>query len=186
MDNTERLISLYHTGFIVCVVLFVIGILLAVACFFMFDIRNIFMLRTGRAKQQTIAEMQARNQKTGKLSTSVPYTDSGSLKGPAPAEPAKRGKKSGALKSSPKRSVTIEPPKSSSKKQLGTELTASSDKTLLQGGEVKQMTGQTHMDPLETEVLKSSQKSAEPVNANPGFRFTITERTIVIHTTESI
>ena len=68
MDNTEQLISLYHTGFIVCVVLFVIGILLAVACFFMFDIRNIFMLRTGRAKQQTIAEMQARNQKTGKLS----------------------------------------------------------------------------------------------------------------------
>lgn len=183
MDNTEQLINIYHTGFIVCVVLFVIGVLLAVACFFLFDIRNIFMLRTGRAKQRTIEEMQARNQKTGKLSSDVPYTDSGSLKGPSTG---KRGKKSGALKVEPKRPVSIEPPQAAPKKQLGTELTANADKTLMQGGEVKQMADQIHLDPLETEVLTSAQKSAAPVNASPGFRFTITERTIVTHTTESI
>ena len=80
MDNTEQLIAIYHTGFIVCAVLLVVGIALAVLFFFKFDIRTIYMLRTGKAKQQTINEMKERNLKTGKLSASSPYTDSGDLK----------------------------------------------------------------------------------------------------------
>lgn len=191
MENTEQLINIYHTGFIVCAVLLVVGIALAVACFFMFDIKNIFMLRTGRAKQQTIAEMQARNQKTGKLSMDTPYTDSGSLK-----QPGKSGnaKKSGALKSAPKRPASVEPPVSASKKpvverqtqSMETQLLTNSNETVVESNAQRQMPVQNYKDPMETEVLASAQRSEEPVNVSPGFRFTITERTIVIHTTENV
>ena len=80
MDNTERLISIYHTGFVVSAILLVAGILLAILFFFIFDIRTIFLIRTGRAKQQTIDEMKEKNLQTGRLSTGSPYTPSGELK----------------------------------------------------------------------------------------------------------
>lgn len=92
MDNTEQLISIYHTGFIVCTLLLIAGIAMAVLFFFMFDIRNIFRIRTGRAKQQTISEMQERNLKTGKLSIDSPYTESGELK------PKERKRNTGAFR----------------------------------------------------------------------------------------
>ena len=92
MDNTEQLISIYHTGFTVCTLLLIAGIAMAVLFFFMFDIRNIFRIRTGRAKQQTISEMQERNLKTGKLSIDSPYTESGELK------PKERKRNTGAFR----------------------------------------------------------------------------------------
>ena len=80
MDNTERLISIYHTGFVVSAILLVAGILLAILFFFLFDIRTIFLIRTGRAKQQTIDEMKEKNLQTGRLGVDSPYTPSGELK----------------------------------------------------------------------------------------------------------
>lgn len=67
MQETEKIISLYHTGFIVCLVLFILFLLITVLLFFRFDIRNVIDLRTGRGAKKTIQKMEEINAKTGKL-----------------------------------------------------------------------------------------------------------------------
>lgn len=67
MQETEKIISLYHTGFIVCLVLFILFLLVTVLLFFRFDIRNVIDLRTGRGAKKTIQKMEEINAKTGKL-----------------------------------------------------------------------------------------------------------------------
>ena len=193
MDNTERLISIYHTGFIVCAILLVVGIALAVLFFFMFDIRNVYMIRTGRAKQKTIEEMQARNLKTGKLSTSAPYTDSGELR--RKEEKRKTGAfKTGAFRFPEKRKVTVEPPKESPVRPQTAPGSSPGETVLLNETPAAANTAASavrsaavpSIDPMATEVLSADKKAAEPAATKTGFRFTITERTIVTHTSESI
>ena len=189
MDNTERLISIYHTGFIVCAILLVVGIALAVLFFFMFDIRNVYMIRTGRAKQKTIEEMQARNLKTGKLSTSAPYTDSGELR--KKDEKRKTGAfKTGAFRLPERRKATVEPPKESPKQPQPAPSSSPGETVLLNeapaGAGAVRSAPDPNFDPLATEVLSTDKQAAEPAVSKTGFRFTITERTIVIHTSESI
>ena len=193
MDNTERLISIYHTGFIVCAILLVVGIALAVLFFFMFDIRNVYMIRTGRAKQKTIEEMQARNLKTGKLSTSAPYTDSGELR--KKDEKRKTGAfKTGAFRLPERRKVTVEPPKESPKHPQPASASSPGETVLLNeapagsgvAASAVRSAPDPNFDPLATEVLSTDKQAAEPAASKTGFRFTITERTIVIHTSESI
>ena len=184
MDNTEQLIAIYHTGFIVCSVLLVVGIALAVLFFFKFDIRTIYLLRTGKAKQQTINEMKERNLKTGKLSASSPYTDSGDLKrkevkrktgsfritNPKPAKAVKAG---GASPSPETILAGPAPETAVLQSQSGVPESAS-------------IAPQKIADPLETAMLANSRNDSVPVRTSPTFRFTLTERTIVSHTTETI
>lgn len=192
MENTEQMIKLYHTLFIASTVLFFIGLLLAIIFFFMFDIRNVFLIRTGRAKQKTIEEMQARNLKTGKLSTDTPYTDSGELK--KKEEKKKTGAfRTGSFRIPERRKVTIEPPKEASKQPVPQPAPSLGETVLLNdspvevGAEANGIRGSAgpFIDPMSTEVLNSD-TAAGPVVSKNGFRFTITERTIVIHTSESI
>lgn len=192
MDN-ERLISIYHTGFIVCAVLLIVGIALAVLFFFMFDIRNVYMIRTGRAKQKTIEEMQARNLKTGKLSSSAPYTDSGELR--KKEEKRKTGQfKTGAFKLPERRKITVEPPKESPKRPQTAPASSPSETVLLSetsagadaAASAVKSAANPNIDPLATEVLSTEKQAAEPAASKTGFRFTITERTVIIHTSESI
>lgn len=193
MDNTERLINIYHTGFIVCAILLLVGIALAVLFFFMFDIRNVYMIRTGRAKQKTIEEMQARNLKTGKLSTNAPYTDSGELR--KKDEKRKTGAfKTGAFRLPERRKATVEPPKESPKQPQPAPASSPGETVLLSetpagadaaASAVKSAVN-PNIDPLATEVLSTEKQAAEPAASKTGFRFTITERTVIIHTSESI
>lgn len=186
MDNTEQLISLYHTGFIASAVLMVMGLVLAVLFFFLFDIRNIFLIRSGRAKQKTIEDMQARNLKTGKLSAATPYTDSGELK------KREEKRKSGAFQITGGKKDKGELPKSAlserglrSHGQTGSTELLSEEVNRNNASDNKQQTADIR-DPLKTEVMKSDNTDVRPAEENAGFRFTVTERTIVIHTAEII
>ncbi len=67
MQETEQLISLFHTGFIVCLILTLMFAALSVLIFFMFKIRQVFDFLTGRAEKRTIRQMEAENAQTGKL-----------------------------------------------------------------------------------------------------------------------
>lgn len=67
MQETEQIISLYHTGFIVCLSLTFLFAALSVFFFFKFKIRNVFDFRTGRAEKRKIKQMEEENAKTGKL-----------------------------------------------------------------------------------------------------------------------
>lgn len=176
MDNTEQLIAIYHTGFIVCAVLFVVGILLAVAFFFMFDIRNIFLIRTGRAKQQAIEEMEERNLKTGKLSTAPSKLASGQTG---------KKKKTGPIgKNNPESTVRSENTTASAGAVSAGQ---ASETSVLQNPQATSPAApQYNQDPLETVMLSEQDSGAVSVNTSPTFRFTVTERTIIIHTTETI
>lgn len=66
MDNTN-VISILETCFQVCVAFTVMFFIINVILFFVFDIRALFNIRTGRAKRKTIKEMQAANDSTGRL-----------------------------------------------------------------------------------------------------------------------
>lgn len=67
MQEMEKIISLYHTGFLVCFVLFIVFLLTTVLMFLKFDIQNVIDLRTGRGAKRTIQKMEEINAKTGKL-----------------------------------------------------------------------------------------------------------------------
>lgn len=75
MQELERMISIYHTAFVVSLVLAILFFAVSVVLFFRFDIRKIFDMRTGRAEKRTIREMEELNAQTGKLRPDMkPYT----------------------------------------------------------------------------------------------------------------
>lgn len=67
MQETEQLITLYHTGFIIFLILTILFAALSVLIFFLFKIRRVFDYLTGRAEKRTIRQMEEENAQTGKL-----------------------------------------------------------------------------------------------------------------------
>lgn len=65
--NNENLVNVFGTLSVVCFVLAAVFAVFAVIMFFIFDIRNIFDMRTGRAQKRVITEMEAENALTGRL-----------------------------------------------------------------------------------------------------------------------
>ena len=65
MENNA--ISVLNTLFYVCLSLCIVFFIITVVLFFLFDIRAIFSIRTGRAKRKTVDEMMAANANTGRL-----------------------------------------------------------------------------------------------------------------------
>lgn len=63
----KGVIELLGTLFWVCLSLAILFFLISVALFFIFDIRSIFNIRTGRAQAKTVKEMKAANESTGRL-----------------------------------------------------------------------------------------------------------------------
>ena len=66
MDNTT-LISVASVGLICSIVLFLIGLVMSVLCYWRLDIKNIYLIRSGKAKRKTVSQMQEHNNRTGKL-----------------------------------------------------------------------------------------------------------------------
>ena len=67
MGDTEQLIGLYHTGFMICLALTILFIALSIFLFFKLKIRDVFNILTGRAQKRSIRMMEEENAKTGKL-----------------------------------------------------------------------------------------------------------------------
>lgn len=65
MGNT--LIDLFGTCQKICIAFAVLFLIISVVLFFLFDIKTIFNIRTGRAKKKTIKEMENANNNTGRL-----------------------------------------------------------------------------------------------------------------------
>lgn len=61
------LISIFRICFYICLAFTILFFIISAVLFFLFDIKTIFNIRTGRAKQKTIKEMQAANNSTGRL-----------------------------------------------------------------------------------------------------------------------
>ena len=85
------MVSLFNTIFIICLVLAIVLLIVTVLLFFVFDIRTIFNIRTGRAASKSIKQLEAINASTGRL-RSDKKTSTDSLK-------KERGGRSKKLKS---------------------------------------------------------------------------------------
>ncbi|MBQ6181467.1 MAG: hypothetical protein IJK31_07240 [Ruminococcus sp.] len=67
--NPEKLIGLYHNGFIICIAFAILFFIISVILFFVFHIKDIFDIKTGRAQKRKIDEMEKENALTGRLIT---------------------------------------------------------------------------------------------------------------------
>ena len=76
MQELERMINVYHTAYIVFLVLTIVLFCLTVFMFFKFDIRKIVDMKTGRGKKKSIQRMEEINAQTGKLRQEVADTPS--------------------------------------------------------------------------------------------------------------
>lgn len=67
VEESSKVISMLNTGFIICLVLTIVFFLISVLLFFVFDIKNVFLVRTGRAARKEIQKLQNDNFNTGRL-----------------------------------------------------------------------------------------------------------------------
>ncbi len=141
----------------ICFVVAIAALVLAIALFFLLDIRNVFLIETGRAKVKAIQEMNERNAATGKLREDQikhKESDKGNTRRHSTAE---SGADSG-IGSAYERGDRISAARSGAAGNRSPHNTVEVDSTV---------------------ILDSS-----PVKNRPGF--TVTKRTIVIHTDERI
>lgn len=187
MQEAEQLISLYHTGFIVCLCLAVLSAILSIVLFFVLDIRGVFDFMTGRAEKRTIRKMQEENAKTGKLreeyhdpgsSDELYRTPSGSI--PPVIYPVTEPANTGTEKTE-KMYQTADA--GSEETTLLAENAGDEETTLLNSGE-----GSFGETVLLTPELEQTLVSAEEEKEkqNPSRKFIITKENIWIHTNELI
>lgn len=186
MDAIAR-IELYNQLFYVSAVIAVVGFLLAVFFFFLFDIPGIIAMMTGKARKQTIREMEAESARSGSIRFQYPkaHTEGIGRKG-------KTGRtgKTGHTKRSSGIPETAPPPKSSDfpaqkpperRPETVVLNTPAPDTAVLaqnaQDTVPLQVAAARAADSGKTEILTQSVV---------GFRFQMTENTMVIHTDEMI
>lgn len=75
------MISILNTAFIICLSGAILFFVISVALFFVFDIKTIYMIRSGRAQAKTVKEMQDANTSTGRLRVGKTTQTSGLKKG---------------------------------------------------------------------------------------------------------
>ena len=92
-------ISLLKTGFIICLAGAILFFVISIVLFFVFDIKTIFMIRSGRAQAKTVKEMETANSSTGRLRVGK-ETQTGTLK----------KKTTGKLRNRPLSEVVTPPP----------------------------------------------------------------------------
>lgn len=163
MDSVQQM-SLFSTLVKVSAAVAILGFVLAVLFFFLFDIRGIYALRTGKAKRETIERMAEQHSKTGRL-----HKASGRIKdaaGPVVQAPSQI------------RTADIQTDAFGMTEMVGRPQTYETS--------VLQTTG------METSVLTAVQQENETsvlsaaVPRESSIRFEITESTLVIHTNEII
>lgn len=150
MDGLEK-IELFETLFRVSAVLAVLGFGLAIFFFFFFRIRDVRAMMTGKAKAETVRQIEERNAMTGKLRV-------------------------------PSMSLSDDLRKTGGKKKVAYPLHTVTE-------EMKQPTAQVQQEVVQqTTVLQNPEYEAQTTVLRPpeGFRFELTESTMVIHTDEII
>ena len=101
--EAQELITAYRTGFYVCAALAILGLILSVSLFFRFNIPNLWAVRTGRAEQRAVQELQAKGKQEGQMRKSPQRHLSGQ------EEFSEKMKKTDALLAPPATSTSVLP-----------------------------------------------------------------------------
>lgn len=159
MDAVEKM-NLYSSLVYVFIAIAAIGFALAVLFFFLFDIRDVYALMTGKAKRDAIERMNEQNSQTGRLrAVTGNVRDS--------AAPAVRPPLSAVTEDVTATGTAVAPPNET------TVLGGAAETSVLAG-----------RSPEETTVLTGPPQ--EPAYVPPTISFVVTESTLVIHTDEMI
>lgn len=162
MDAVEKM-SLSGNLVYVFAAVAAVGLIMAVLFFFLFDIRNVHALMTGKAKRDAIERMAEQNSRTGRLRES-----SGNIR-----------EKSVPVVQHPSKEVTADIQPVAQAGMGETVALRRDETTVLSGaGETTVLGGDVAG---ETAVL--TRPGAQP---EPAIRFDVTESTLVIHTNEII
>lgn len=152
-------IQTFHTGFLVCLTVMIVALVLAAVMFFVFDIRTIYAIRSGRAQRRDIEKNKEQNLKTDQLGRKKFFMGTGSLG------------KTGQTKGNTGRTGSSQAP-------------AAPAAAAPEAADTAALNSQ---DADATSVLKAAPQTGEQVPQAPvGFRFVVTENTLVIHTQESV
>ena len=162
-------IQTFHTGFLICLTAMIISLALAVLLFFVFDIRTIYSIRSGKAQRKDIEKNKELNLKTDQLGRRRSLLPSGGL-GRTGQTKGKSGQTKGNSGKLGDRQLQSAAPTAATSAAKSAE-TASLD----------------NQDTNSTTVLKAVLNPGEQVPQAPvGFKFVIQENTLVIHTQEMI
>ncbi len=195
MDNPSGVISVLKTCFVVCLTVTILFFVINVVLFFVFDIRTLFNIRTGRAKRKTIKEMQAANDSTGRLRVGG-KTLTAQLDLP-PQQPVSQTPKQQNTK---KKSVfSTMPPPEPIKLPEGSNTTtvlqyeAAQTETLRKAQDVitsydpgNTPTSQLTQEQRQASASQYQQNYGEDYGENKDIHFTITKYLVYIHTEERI
>ena len=69
--NLQQTISMYHTGFLICLALAVCFLIVSVILFIVFNIPKIITNRTGRAMRKSMKAIEEKNARTGQLRQNI-------------------------------------------------------------------------------------------------------------------
>lgn len=164
MDAVE-LIELYSTLFYVFLGIAALGLVLAVFFFFYFDIPTIRAMMTGKAKRNTIRQMEEQNAKTGNLRFQYPG-HTGDITG--------RTNRTGKLGRTERTGRTSAPPVS---QPAPVAAQPEPQETAILGSAAYQSQYRQEEEPEQTVMLRQN---------TSGFRFEVTESIVLIHTDEII
>ena len=183
-------IELYGTLFYISMAVAAVGLGLAVFFFFYFDIPTVHALMTGKAKEETIRRMAEQNAKTGNLRKQHIYT------GPT----GRTGKTKSTGNTGPLTQNVAQPPAQKAPAPGQTDSlavperyetsvlqTPAQETTVLRDDVAQtQLLRQENMDAGATAVLSNAPAYTPAPQVSGGFRFVVTESTMVIHTDEII
>ena len=183
--NAAEQISLFNTLFYVSMSLTIVGLALAVFFFFYFDIPRVHAMMTGKAKRDTIRKMEEQNAMTGKLRMN--YTGYTGETGD-PARTGKLGRTGRTGRTGEIQESRIQNPAPAP--QQHDQETVTPETAVLQTNAPE--TEVLYENAGETAILGAApvqEEAGETAVLNHdlgGFRFQITETTLVIHTNEII
>lgn len=176
MDAAAKM-ELFANLTYISIAIAVVGFGLAVFFFFFFDIRSIRALMTGKAKQQTIQRMAEQHSKTGTLRHITENTRDPSL--PRIQHPVMP----------PTAEIKAPESKPYDFEAEETGVLSSAEETGILGGravDTPTAVANTQASAGETSILAQPAFQPEPAPVIPGFRFEVTESTMLIHTQEFI
>lgn len=148
MDQSN-LSSVFDTCFWICLSFTILFLVISLILFFLFDIRTIFSIRTGRAKAKTIKEMELANSQTGRLRVKGKTNTS----------------KLGKTESKPRRAAVITPPQSNTQVNTHTAENVDKNYTSNYGNEATEVLDQGSGD---TELLDQGSEETSLLSQNSG------------------
>lgn len=174
MEAIQRSITLYHTGFLICLICCGIFLVCSIIMFIRFNIPKIISDKTGRALKKSMKAVEAKNARTSALRSGSPSGNMSAVR-PQPSQAAPQWPTDSG--GSPVSRIT--PPPATDVLVPGTDVLASS-------GMAENMRAKTEKASSEPVGSGSDSASLVPDRDDLPIKFHITKRVILIHTDEAI